>query len=79
MCFGGPTAAEKAAAAEQRADAEEQKRSSIEETAEGKRTDIASALSGKDAADRGFSGGGGRRSLFQSTGGGSGFSSRYDT
>jgi len=80
MCFGGgPSQAEKDAAAAQRASAEEAKRAQIEELAETKRTDIEGALTGKVAGERGFSGGTGRRSLFKTTSatGAAGYASRF--
>lgn len=78
MCFGGgPSEAEKEAAAAQRASAEEAKRAQIKELAEKKRTDIGEALSGRVAGERGFSGGQGRRSLFTTSTGSSGYASRF--
>lgn len=80
MCFGGGTTqAEKDAATAQRASAEEAKRAQIEELAENKRTDIEGALTGKVAGERGFSGGTGRRSLFQTNSGtgAAGYTSRF--
>ena len=68
MCFG-PSSAEKKAAAEQRAEAEQAKRAAIEGRAEQKREDITEALEGR-VERRGMRGGSGRRSLFRASGGG---------
>ena len=68
MCFG-PSSAEKQAAAEQRAEAEQAKRAAIEGRAEQKREDITAALEGREER-RGMRGGSGRRSLFRASGGG---------
>lgn len=78
MCFGGggPSAAEKQQAAEDRLAAEQAKEEELRKRAEKKREDIAEAISGR-AIDSGKRGGKGRRSLFRSTGGTSGFLGRY--
>jgi hypothetical protein len=75
MCFG-PSAAEKRAAAEQRAEAEIAKRQAIEERATQKREDISTALTATTAS-AGKRGGTGRRSLFTSMMGGAGYASRF--
>ena len=75
MCLG-PSAAEKRAAAEQRAAAEETKRQAIDERANQKREDIEGALSAR-VERKGKRGGAGRRSLFTSSGGASGFTGRF--
>lgn len=68
MCFG-PSKAERAAAAEQRASAEEVKQQAVEQRAEQKREDIGSALEARTQR-RGMRGGSGRRSLFRAAGAG---------
>ena len=77
MCMG-PSSSEKRAAAQSAAEAriaaEDRKRKQIEETAEKKREDIGEALEAR-VEERGMSGGSGRRSLFQGSGGG--FLGRY--
>tara|TARA_Y100000385_G_scaffold66886_1_gene66602 strand:+ start:219 stop:455 length:237 start_codon:yes stop_codon:yes gene_type:complete len=77
MC-GGPSKSEKRAAAQAAADAriaaEDRKRKEIEERAEKKREDIGEAVDSR-TDERGMSGGSGRRSLFQASGGG--FLGRY--
>jgi hypothetical protein len=73
MCFG-PSAAEKAAAADQREAAEIAKREEIDKRAEQKRDDISEAISGR-MERRGMRGGSGRRSLFRASG--SGFLGRF--
>ena len=73
MCFG-PSKAEKRAAAEQRAEAEEAKQEAIQEKAEQKREDISQALTQRTKSRYGRSGRG-RRSLFRA--GGSGFLGRF--
>ena len=76
MC-GGPSNAEKRAAAEQRAAAEEQKQKEIQRRAESKRNDISEALSSREQR-KGMRGGGqGRRSLYSASTG-SGFLGRFD-
>ncbi len=71
MCFGGggPSKAEKEAAAEQRIEAEEAKSEEIQKRAKQKREDISTALEGKTQRS-GMRGGAGRRSLFRASGGG---------
>ena len=76
MC-GGPSAAEKEAAAEQRAAAEEVKREAIDERASQKRDDISEALSARTQR-QGKRGGKGRRSLFTSSGGAAGYLQRFN-
>lgn len=84
MCFGGGNkkAQEKQnkKAAEERVEAEEVKREEVEERAEQKREDISEAISEKQiqAGRRGRGGGRGRRSLFRSSGGASGFLGRFN-
>ena len=77
MC-GGPSDAEKEAAARSAADAriaaEDRKRREIEAKAEKKREDIGEAIE-SGTEERGMKGGSGRRSLFQASGGG--FLGRY--
>ena len=73
MCFG-PSKAEKRAAAEQRAEAEEAKQEAIQEKATQKREDISQALTQRTKRRYGR-GGRGRRSLFRA--GGSGFLGRF--
>ena len=73
MCFG-PSKAEKRAAAEQRAEAEEAKQEAIQEKATQKREDISQALTQRTQRRYGR-GGRGRRSLFRA--GGSGFLGRF--
>ena len=72
MCFGGgggPSAAEKEAAAEQRIEAEAAKSEEIQKRAKQKREDISTALESKTQRS-GMRGGAGRRSLFRASGGG---------
>ena len=75
MC-GGPSSAEKQAAADQRVAADLAKREAVEETASQKREDISDALSARSQR-KGKRGGTGRRSLFSSSAGASGFMSRF--
>lgn len=75
MC-GGPSEAEKQAAADQRIAADLAKREAVEATAEQKRGDIGEALSARTQR-KGKRGGSGRRSLFSSSAGASGFLSRF--
>lgn len=75
MCFG-PSASEKRAMAAQREEAEQAKRAEIEERARAKRSDITEAISGRNV-QAGRRGGAGRRSLFTSMSGGSGYASRF--
>lgn len=76
MCFG-PSAAEKQAAAESRAAAEEAKQQAIQERAQQKQESLGAAIDMRslNAAKRG---GTGRRSLFTSPAAGAGFVSRFD-
>lgn len=74
MC-GGPSAAEKKAAAEQRLAAEQAKQQAIQEKAGQKREDISDALSARSQR-KGTRGGVGRRSLFSSNTG-AGFVGRF--
>lgn len=77
MCFGGgPTEAEKKAAAQQRADAEAAKQEEIQRRASQKREDIGAALEGRTIRGS-LRGGSGRRSLFTSPLGGAGYLSRF--
>lgn len=70
MCFGGgPSKAEKEAAAEQRIEAEQAKAEEIQKRAEQKREDISEAID-RRTQRRGMRGGTGRRSLFKASGGG---------
>jgi hypothetical protein len=70
MCFGGgPSKAEKEAAAEQRIEAEQAKAEEIQKRAEQKREDISEAID-RRTQRRGMRGGTGRRSLFKAGGGG---------
>lgn len=83
MCFGGggPTEAENKQAAEQKVEAEAQVQEAVQERAQQKASDVEQAISASTASRaRGArgSGGSGRRSLFRSAGGGSGFLSRFD-
>lgn len=84
MCFGGssPAAQEfsNKKAAEERVEAEEVKRKEVEKRAETKRDDISEAISERQvqAGRRGRGGGRGRRSLFRSGGGASGFLGRFN-
>lgn len=76
MCFGGgPSKAEKRAAAQRRVEADIAQREEAEKRAKQKREDISDALQARTQR-RGMRGGAGRRSLFRS--GGSGFLSRFD-
>lgn len=75
MC-GGPSAAERQAARAQREAAELEKRREIERKAEAKREDVSEAISGR-IIQSGRRGGVGRRSLFTSPAGGSGYASRF--
>lgn len=75
MCGGGPSTAEKKAAAEQRLAAEQAKQEAIQEKAGQKREDISDALSARSQR-KGTRGGVGRRSLFSSNTG-SGFVGRF--
>lgn len=77
MCFArGPSAAEKQKAAEDRLAAEQAKEEELRKRAEAKREDIAEAISGQ-SVEAGKRGGRGRRSMFRSFGGTSGFLGRY--
>jgi uncharacterized membrane protein YdbT with pleckstrin-like domain len=76
MC-GGPSQAEKKAAAEQRVEAEGLKQEAARDTAEAKREDIGDALSAR-VQRQGKRGGTGRRSLFSSAQGGAGYLNRFD-
>ncbi len=76
MCFGSKpkkpeedTEAEAKAAAEDRIEAEDEKREEVEKVAVQKREDISEALE-TSAEKKGMRGGAGRRSLFRSGGGG---------
>jgi len=76
MCFGGgPSKAEKRAAAQRRVEADIAQREEAEKRAKQKREDISDALQARTQR-RGMRGGAGRRSLFRS--GGSGFLGRFD-
>lgn len=75
MCFG-PSSAEKQAAAEARAAAEEAKQAQIQEKANIKRDALSAAIDSRTSRS-GRAGGSGRRSLFTSAGGGSGYASRF--
>lgn len=75
MCFG-PSAAEKQAAREQQEAAAERKRLEIEERSRQKREDITEAVEARVPSSRRGSGTG-RRSLFSSSTGGSGFIGRF--
>lgn len=75
MC-GGPSQAEKDAAKAQRIAAEAEAARVANETAMKKRDDIAAALQSRTVNATGSSGAG-RRSLFQSSAGGSGFLGRF--
>jgi len=78
MCFGGgPSQAEKQAAAEQRVETDIVKREAVEERATEKREDISNALSARTQR-QGKRGGKGRRSLFTSSGGGAGYLQRFN-
>lgn len=74
MC-GGPSSAEKRAAAEARVAAEEAKQQAIQEKASQKREDISDALSSRTER-KGTRGGVGRRSLFSASTG-AGFTGRF--
>lgn len=76
MCFG-PTKAEREAAAQQRAEAEEAQRQAASERAQTKQESLMAALSGSQVRRLG-GGGKGRRSLFQSTQGAAGFLGRFN-
>lgn len=81
MCFGGssgPSAAEQEAARAQRAAADAEAERVRQETAAKKREDVAAAISGMTINAAKGSKGAGRRSLFQSSGKGSGFLGRFD-
>lgn len=81
MCFGGgggPTQTESKQAAEQKVEAEAQVQSAVQERAQQKASDIEQAISASTARQGRGRGGSGRRSLFQSGGGGAGFLSRFD-
>lgn len=80
MCFGGggPTESENKAAAEQRVEAEAQTQKAVQDRAQQKAEDVESAISASTARQGRGRGGMGRRSLFQSSGGGAGFLSRFD-
>ena len=71
MCFGGggPSQAEKQAAADQRIEADQAKSEEIQKRAEQKREDISTALESRTRRS-GMRGGAGRRSLFRAGGGG---------
>jgi hypothetical protein len=71
MCFGGggPSRAEKQAAAEQRVEADLAKQEEVKKRAEAKREDISDAID-RRTQRRGMRGGTGRRSLFKAGGGG---------
>jgi hypothetical protein len=75
MCFG-PSSAERAAMRAQREAAEEQKRAELAERARTKEEDVSAALSSR-TIQSGRRGGAGRRSLFTSMSGGSGYASRF--
>ena len=75
MC-GGPSQAEKDAAKAQRIAAEAEAARIANETSTRKRDDISAALQGRTINALGSSGAG-RRSLFQSSAGGSGFLGRF--
>lgn len=75
MCFG-PSAAERAAMRAQREAAEEQKQAELAERARTKEEDVSEALSSR-TIQQGRRGGAGRRSLFTSMSGGSGYASRF--
>ena len=79
MCGGGggPSQAEKQAAAEQRVEADYVKREAAEDRAKQKREDINEALSARTQR-RGKRGGKGRRSLFTSSGAGAGYLQRFN-
>jgi hypothetical protein len=78
MCGGGgPSQAEKQAAAEQRVEADYAKREAAEDRAKQKREDISEALSARTQR-QGKRGGKGRRSLFTSSGGGAGYLQRFN-
>lgn len=76
MCFGGgPSRAEKEAAADQRVEADIAKREEVEKRASQKREDISEAIEGRTAR-AGMRGGRGRRSLFRAPA--TGFLGRFD-
>lgn len=75
MCFG-PSSAERAAMRAQREAAEEQKAAELAERARTKEADVSEALS-SSTIQSGRRGGAGRRSLFTSMSGGSGYASRF--
>jgi hypothetical protein len=76
MCFGGgPSKAEKEAAAEQRVEADVAKREEVEKRASQKREDISEALESRTTR-AGMRGGKGRRSLFRAPS--TGFLGRFD-
>jgi len=80
MCFGGggPTEAENKQAAEQKVEAEAQTQKAVQERAQQKAEDVQEAISSRTAQTGRGRGGRGRATLFQSTGGGAGFLSRFD-
>ena len=82
MCFG-PSSAERAAmreqeklSKEQRREAEARKQEELAERARTKEEDVSEALSSR-TIQSGRRGGAGRRSLFTSMSGGSGYASRF--
>lgn len=75
MCFG-PSAAERQQSETQRLDAEALKQEEIAKRAEQKRQDISAALEARTVR-QGMQGGSGRRSLFTSAFGSSGYASRF--
>jgi hypothetical protein len=78
MCGGGgPSQADQQAAAEQRVEADYVKREAAEDVAKQKREDISEALSARTQR-QGKRGGTGRRSLFTSSGGGTGYLQRFN-
>jgi len=77
MCFAkGPSPAEKQAAAQDRLEAEQASEEEARKRAKAKREDIADAITGQ-SVEAGRRGGRGRRSMFRSFGGSSGFLGRY--
>lgn len=76
MCFG-PSKAEKEAAAEQRQQAEAQLMQERKETAQQKQGDILAALDRRTVSQTRGRGKYGRRSLFRSAAGASGFLGRF--
>ncbi len=76
MCFGGgPSKAEKQAAAEQRVEADVVKQEEIQKIAQKKREDIGEAIESSTERRGGMRGGAGRRSLMRA--GGAGFLGRF--